>query len=102
MQIAAILRAFASGQVDWNTRPVTFHFGKEQRATGHLKAIRHVDVREGMMADTCASTCDDRSSRLFLELPVSVCLTSDTAGELPEVHADRVETLSVQFIKKNR
>lgn len=101
MQIAAILRTFASAPVDWSTRPVAFHFGKEQRAAGRLKAVRLADVRERMMAGTCDSTRDDPSSRLFLERPVSVCLTSDTTGELPAGYAGQFDTLAVQLIDEH-
>ncbi|WP_419689039.1 hypothetical protein ACN22W_19430 [Burkholderia theae] len=31
---------------------------------------------------------------------LSACLTTDTAGELPAIHADQFEKLAVQFIKK--
>ncbi|WP_193101435.1 type VI secretion system Vgr family protein [Burkholderia sp. Z1] len=82
MSIAATLRNFASGLVDRNKRPVALHFGQAQRTVGHLLALHHADIREGLISGidghlTCVSTRDHLSPTLFLGLPVSVRLTTD-------------------------
>ncbi|QVN20068.1 type VI secretion system Vgr family protein [Burkholderia pyrrocinia] len=91
MSIAATLRNFASGRVDWNKRPVALHFGQAQRAVGHLLALHHADIREGLMSGidgylTCVSTRDHLSPTLFLGLPVSVRLTTDR-GDVRTINA---------------
>ncbi|WP_175917386.1 type VI secretion system Vgr family protein [Burkholderia pyrrocinia] len=91
MSIAATLRNFASGLVDRNKRPVALHFGQAQRAVGHLLALHHADIREGLMSGidgylTCVSTRDHLSPTLFLGLPVSVRLTTDR-GDVRTINA---------------
>ncbi|QTD92269.1 type VI secretion system Vgr family protein [Burkholderia anthina] len=85
MSIATAFRYFASGPGDLNRRPVALHFGQAQRAVGHLLALHHADIREGLMSGidgtlTCVSTHDHLSPALFLGLPVSVRLTTDRGG----------------------
>ena len=85
MSIAKTLRNFASGLITGNTRPVDLHFGRAQRAVGHLLALHHADIHEGVMSGidgqlTCVSTHDHLSPALFLGLPVSVRLTTDRGG----------------------
>ncbi|RQS31125.1 type VI secretion system tip protein VgrG [Burkholderia sp. Bp8992] len=91
MSIAATLRNFASGLVDLNKRPVSLHFGQAQRAVGHLLALHHADIREGLMSGiegqlTCVSTYDHLPPALFLGLPVSVRLTTDR-GNIRAINA---------------
>ncbi|AXF24549.1 type VI secretion system tip protein VgrG [Burkholderia pyrrocinia] len=91
MSIAATLRNFASGLVDRNRRPVALHFGQAQRTVGHLLALHHADIREGLMSGidghlTCVSTRDHLSPTLFLGLPVSVLLTTDR-GNVQAINA---------------
>ncbi|AQQ35839.1 type VI secretion system Vgr family protein [Burkholderia cenocepacia] len=91
MSIAATLRNFASGLVDQNKRPVSLHFGQAQRAVGHLLALHHADIREGLMSGiegqlTCVSTYDHLPPALFLGLPVSVRLTTDR-GDIQAINA---------------
>ncbi|KVH08849.1 type IV secretion protein Rhs [Burkholderia anthina] len=91
MSIAATLRNFASGLVDRNKRPVALHFGQAQRAVGHLLALHHADIREGLMSGiegqlTCVSTYDHLPPALFLGLPVSVRLTTDR-GDIRAINA---------------
>ena len=79
MSIAKTFRNFASGLIEGNTRPVDLHFGRAQRAVGHLLALHHADIHEGLMSGidgqlTCVSTHDHLSPALFLGLPVSVRL----------------------------
>ena len=83
--IARTFRDFATGLIDGSTRPVDLHFGRVQRAVGHLLALHHADIREGLMSGidgqlTCVSTHDHLSPSLFLGLPVSVRLTTDRGG----------------------
>ncbi len=83
--IARTFRDFATGQLDGSTRPVDLHFGRAQRAVGHLLALHHADIREGLMSGidgqlTCVSPHDHLSPTLFLGLPVSVRLTTDRGG----------------------
>ncbi|WDR88166.1 type VI secretion system Vgr family protein [Burkholderia ambifaria] len=85
MSIAKTLRNFASGLIDGNPRPVDLHFGRAQRAVGHLLALHHADIHEGLMSGiegqlTCVSTHDHLSPALFLGLPVSVRVTADRGG----------------------
>lgn len=49
MSISETLSSFASGAVDWNRRPVALNFGKAQGALGHLLALQHAHVREGLI-----------------------------------------------------
>lgn len=91
MSIAATFRNFASGLVDLNKRPVSLHFGQAQRAVGHLLALHHADIREGLMSGiegqlTCVSTYDHLPPALFLGLPVSVRLTTDR-GNIQAINA---------------
>ncbi|WP_321812894.1 type VI secretion system Vgr family protein [Burkholderia sp. BCC1985] len=82
MSIARTFREFATSLTDGSTRPVDLHFGRAQRAVGHLLALHHADIREGLMSGidgelTCVSSHDHLSPTLFLGLPVSVRLTTD-------------------------
>ena len=91
MSIAATFRNFASGLIDLNKRPVSLHFGQAQRAVGHLLALHHADIREGLMSGiegqlTCVSTYDHLPPALFLGLPVSVRLTTDR-GNIQAINA---------------
>ena len=91
MSIATALRNFASGLVDWNNRPVALHFGQAQHAVGHLLALHHADIREGLMSGidgqlTCISTHAHLAPTLFLGLPVSVRLTTDR-GDVRAINA---------------
>ncbi|WP_346778824.1 hypothetical protein [Burkholderia sp. Ac-20344] len=85
MSIAETLRSFSSGLVDWNQRPVTLNFGQAQSAVGHLLALHHADIHEGLVTGidgylNCVSTRDNLSPKLLLGLPVSVRLTTDRGG----------------------
>ncbi|RQR22961.1 type VI secretion system tip protein VgrG [Burkholderia sp. Bp9143] len=91
MSIAKTFRDFASGLMGGNARPVDLHFGQAQRAVGHLLALHHADIREGLMSGiegqlTCVSTYDHLSPALFLGLPVSVRLTTDR-GSIRTINA---------------
>ncbi|MBO7776397.1 hypothetical protein J6352_28365 [Burkholderia pseudomallei] len=50
MSIARTFREFATSLADGSTRPVDLHFGQAQRAVGHLLALHHADIREGLMS----------------------------------------------------
>lgn len=85
MSIAETLRSFSSGLVDWNQRPVALNFGQAQSAVGHLLALHHADIHEGLLTGidgylNCVSTHDNLSPKLLLGLPVSVRLTTDRGG----------------------
>ncbi|WP_197419411.1 MULTISPECIES: phage late control D family protein, partial [unclassified Burkholderia] len=76
------LRGFASGAVDWNKRPVALHFGAAQAAVGHLLALQHASVQEGLMSGirgslTCVSTRHDLPPGVLLGIPVSIRLVTD-------------------------
>ncbi|WP_183178238.1 phage late control D family protein, partial [Burkholderia pseudomallei] len=76
------LRNFASGAVDWNKRPVALHFGAAQAALGHLLALQHASVQEGLMTGirgrlTCVSTRHDVPPGVLLGIPVSIRLITD-------------------------
>ncbi|MFA8323607.1 phage late control D family protein, partial [Burkholderia pseudomallei] len=76
------LRNFASGAVDWNKRPVALHFGAAQAALGHLLALQHASVQEGLMTGihgrlTCVSTRRDLPPGVLLGIPVSIRLITD-------------------------
>ena len=73
------------GRISGNERPVDLHFGLAQRTVGHLLALHHADIREGLISGidgqlTCVSTHAHLSPALFLGLPVSVRLTTDRGG----------------------
>ncbi|VWC07108.1 type VI secretion system Vgr family protein [Burkholderia lata] len=85
MSIESTFRNFASGLIGGNKRPVDLYFGRAQRAVGHLLALHHADIREGLISGidgqlTCVSTHAHLSPALFLGLPVSVRLTTDRGG----------------------
>ncbi|AOJ04854.1 type IV secretion protein Rhs [Burkholderia mayonis] len=85
------LRGFASGAVDWNNRPVALHFGAAQAAIGHLLALQHASVQEGLMSGirgrlTCVSTRHNLPPGVFLGIPVSIRLVTDR-GQLHMVNA---------------
>ncbi|WP_183161096.1 type VI secretion system Vgr family protein, partial [Burkholderia pseudomallei] len=76
------LRNFASGAVDWNKRPVALHFGAAQAALGHLLALQHASVQEGLMTGihgrlTRVSTRRDLPPGVLLGIPVSIRLITD-------------------------
>uniref|UniRef100_UPI002B05540E contractile injection system protein, VgrG/Pvc8 family n=1 Tax=Burkholderia alba TaxID=2683677 RepID=UPI002B05540E len=89
--ISETLRSFALGAVDWNNRPVALNFGKAQRAVGHLLALQHARIHEGLMTGidghlTCVSARHDLAPQLLLGLPVSVRLVTDR-GQVHTVNA---------------
>ncbi|MDN7430850.1 type VI secretion system Vgr family protein [Burkholderia sp. AU45388] len=91
MSISETLSSFASGAVDWNRRPVALNFGKAQGALGHLLALQHAHVREGLMTGiqghlTCVSTRHNLPPQLFLGVPISMRLVTDR-GQLHFVNA---------------
>ncbi|UOB55749.1 type VI secretion system tip protein VgrG [Burkholderia pyrrocinia] len=91
MSISETISSFASGVVDWNRRPVALNFGKAQGALGHLLALQHAHVHEGLMTGihghlTCVSPRHNLSPRLFLGVPVSIRLVTDR-GQLHLVNA---------------
>ncbi|WP_321841593.1 type VI secretion system Vgr family protein [Burkholderia cepacia] len=91
MSISETIGSFASGVVDWNRRPVALNFGKAQGALGHLLALQHAHLHEGLMTGihghlTCVSPRHDLSPRLFLGVPVSIRLVTDR-GQLHFVNA---------------
>ncbi|CAI8692351.1 MULTISPECIES: type VI secretion system Vgr family protein [Burkholderia] len=91
MSISETISSFASGVVDWNRRPVALNFGKAQGALGHLLALQHAHVHEGLMTGihghlTCVSPRHNLSPRLFLGVPVSIRLVTDR-GQLHFVNA---------------
>lgn len=85
------LHAFATGAVDWNNRPVALNFGKAQDTLGHLLALQHADIREGLMTGvhgylTCVCARRDLAPTLFIGVPVSVRLVTDR-GQLRTINA---------------
>ncbi|WP_080433326.1 type VI secretion system Vgr family protein [Burkholderia ubonensis] len=91
MSLDETIRGFAAGAVDWNRRPVGLNFGKAQGALGHLLALQHASVREGLMTGvhgslTCVSTRDRLAPTLFIGLPVSVRIVTDR-GQLHTINA---------------
>ncbi|WP_342613509.1 type VI secretion system Vgr family protein [Burkholderia ambifaria] len=91
MSISETLSSFASGAVDWNRRPVALNFGKAQGALGHLLALQHAHVHEGLMSGiqghlTCVSTRHNLPPQLFLGVPISMRLVTDR-GQLHFVNA---------------
>ncbi|VWC85863.1 type IV secretion protein Rhs [Burkholderia contaminans] len=85
MSIESTFRNFVYGRISGNKRPVDLHFGLAQRTVGHLLALHHADIREGLISGidgqlTCVSTHAHLSPALFLGLPVSVRLTTDRGG----------------------
>ncbi|CAB3768369.1 MULTISPECIES: type VI secretion system Vgr family protein [Burkholderia] len=91
MSISETISSFAAGVVDWNRRPVALNFGKAQGALGHLLALQHAHVHEGLMTGirghlTCVSPRHNLSPRLFLGVPVSIRLVTDR-GRLHFVNA---------------
>ncbi|VWC41179.1 type IV secretion protein Rhs [Burkholderia lata] len=91
MSISETISSFASGVVDWNRRPVALNFGKAQDALGHLLALQHAHVHEGLMTGirghlTCVSARHNLPPRLFLGVPVSIRLVTDR-GQLHFVNA---------------
>ncbi|WP_356430569.1 phage late control D family protein, partial [Streptomyces sp. NPDC005566] len=72
-------------------RPVALNFGKAQDALGHLLALQHAHVHEGLMTGirghlTCVSARHNLPPRLFLGVPVSIRLVTDR-GQLHFVNA---------------
>ncbi|RKU04174.1 type VI secretion system tip protein VgrG [Burkholderia sp. Nafp2/4-1b] len=91
MSIARTFREFASGLISGTARPVDLHFGRAQREVGHLLALHHADIREGLISGidgqlTCVSTYDHLTPTLFLGLPVSLRLTTDR-GSIRTINA---------------
>ncbi|VWC46042.1 type VI secretion system Vgr family protein [Burkholderia lata] len=91
MSISETISSFASGVVDWNRRPVALNFGKAQSALGHLLALQHAHVHEGLMTGihghlTCVSPRHNLPPQLFLGVPVSIRLVTDR-GQLHFVNA---------------
>ncbi|KVU36791.1 type IV secretion protein Rhs [Burkholderia ubonensis] len=91
MSISETISNFASGAVDWNRRPVALNFGKAQGTLGHLLALQHAHMHEGLMTGicghlTCVSPRHNLSPRLFLGVPVSLRLVTDR-GQLHFVNA---------------
>ncbi|WP_423381017.1 type VI secretion system Vgr family protein [Burkholderia sp. LMG 32019] len=91
MSLSETISSFASGAVDWNRRPVALNFGKAQGALGHLLALQHAHVHEGLMTGihghlTCVSPRHNLPPRLFLGVPVSIRLATDR-GQMHFVNA---------------
>ncbi|WP_419690053.1 type VI secretion system Vgr family protein [Burkholderia theae] len=82
MGIRDTFNNFATGAVDWNKRPVSLNFGQAQGALGHLLALQHGRIHEGLMtgihgALTCASPHHHLAPKLFIGMPVSVQVATD-------------------------
>ncbi|WP_244135135.1 type VI secretion system Vgr family protein [Burkholderia sp. BCC0322] len=82
MGIRDTFNNFATGAVDWNQRPVGLNFGQAQGALGHLLALQHADIQEGLMtgihgALTCVSARHHLPPKLFMGMPVSVQIATD-------------------------
>ncbi|WP_259658122.1 type VI secretion system Vgr family protein, partial [Burkholderia pseudomallei] len=63
-------------------RSVALHFGAAQAALGHLLALQHASVQEGLMTGihgrlTCVSTRRDLPPGVLLGIPVSIRLITD-------------------------
>ncbi|UOB54736.1 type VI secretion system tip protein VgrG [Burkholderia pyrrocinia] len=91
MSLSETISSFAAGAVDWNRRPVALNFGRLQSTLGHLLALQHANVREGLMAGihghlTCVSARHDLSPKLFIGVPISVRLVTDR-GQLHLINA---------------
>lgn len=91
MSLSETISSFAAGAVDWNRRPVALNFGRLQSTLGHLLALQHANVREGLMTGihghlTCVSTRHDMPPKLFIGVPVSLRLVTDR-GQLHFVNA---------------
>ncbi|WP_176317582.1 type VI secretion system Vgr family protein [Burkholderia vietnamiensis] len=91
VSLSETISTFASGAVDWNRRPVALNFGKAQGALGHLLALQHARVHEGLMTGihghlTCVSTRSNLPPQLFLGVPVSMRLVTDR-GQLHFINA---------------
>ncbi len=91
VSLSETISSFASGAVDWNRRPVALNFGKAQGALGHLLALQHARVQEGLMTGihghlTCVSTRGNLPPQLFLGVPVSIRLVTDR-GQLHFINA---------------
>ncbi|WP_341313473.1 type VI secretion system Vgr family protein [Paraburkholderia sp. IMGN_8] len=82
MNSADLLRAFASGVLDQNNRPIRLQWGHAQKALEQVLVIQRIDIREGLCAGieghlTCVSTRADLPLKAFIGLPVSVQLVTD-------------------------
>ncbi|KVN13151.1 type IV secretion protein Rhs [Burkholderia stagnalis] len=82
MNTADLLRAFASGVVDQNNRPIRLNWGQAQRTLEQVLALQYADIREGLMTGiaghlTCVSARADLPIRSLIGLPVSVQMTTD-------------------------
>ncbi|MGN5641097.1 type VI secretion system Vgr family protein [Burkholderia multivorans] len=91
MSLSETISSFAAGAVDWNRRPVALNFGRLQSTLGHLLALQHANVREGLMNGihghlTCVSTRRDLPPKLFIGVPVSLRFVTDR-GRLHFVNA---------------
>lgn len=91
MSLSETISSFAAGAVDWNRRPVALHFGRLQSTLGHLLALQHANVHEGLMTGvhgylTCVSARHNLPAQLFIGVPVSVRLVTDR-GQLHVINA---------------
>ncbi len=82
MSLSETVSSFASGAVDWNQRPAALNFGRLQGTLGHLLALQHASVHEGLMTGikghlTCVSARHDLAPQLFIGVPVSIRLVTD-------------------------
>ncbi|WMY08001.1 type VI secretion system Vgr family protein [Paraburkholderia phenoliruptrix] len=82
MNSADLLRAFASGVLDQNNRPIRLQWGHAQKALEQVLIIQRIDIKEGLCAGieghlTCVSTRADLPLKVFIGLPVSVQLVTD-------------------------
>ncbi|SED44475.1 type VI secretion system secreted protein VgrG [Burkholderia sp. WP9] len=82
MNSADLLRAFASGVLDQNNRPIRLQWGHAQKALEQVLVIQRIDISEGLCAGieghlTCVSTRADLPLKAFIGLPVSVQLVTD-------------------------
>lgn len=85
MNSADLLRAFASGVLDQNNRPIRLQWGHAQKALEQVLVVQRIDIREGLCAGieghlTCVSTRADLPLKAFIGLPVSVQLVTDREG----------------------
>jgi type VI secretion system secreted protein VgrG len=79
---ADLLRAFASGVLDQNNRPIRLQWGHAQKALEQVLVIQRIDISEGLCAGieghlTCVSARADLPLKAFIGLPVSVQLVTD-------------------------
>ena len=77
-----LLRAFASGSLSQENRPIRLQWGRSQSTLEQILIVQRIDITEGLCAGieghlTCVSTRVDLPLNAFIGLPVSVQLVND-------------------------